>query len=305
MGLFKTIGEALFKTRNFLSEKIRKLVHSQWNEETFNELEQLLYEADIGSKIAEKFIQDLKIFLQNHPQANPEEILDHMKSYASKLLQVVQKPFGSLNKPQVFLIVGVNGTGKTTSIAKLAYLWKKEGKTVLLGAADTFRAGAIHQLCLWAEKIGVDIVKSSPHSDPSSVVFDTLTAGKSRNADIVLIDTAGRLQNKTDLMHELEKILRVCHKAIPGSPHETLLVLDATTGQNSLEQAQVFDQFTPLTGIIMSKLDGSAKGGVILPIVDTLQIPVRWIGTGEKIEDLAPFNIDEYVDGLLDSSEVR
>jgi fused signal recognition particle receptor len=222
-----------------------------------------------------------------------------MRTYAQNLLATPPKTHATTGHPLVFLIVGINGSGKTTSIAKLANLLKKEGKKVLLAAGDTFRAGAIDQLSLWAERLEVDIVKAQSGSDPSSVAFDALTAAKNRGCDVVLIDTAGRLQNKTDLMHELEKIRRVCNKVVPGSPHEIILVLDATIGQNAVEQAEVFHQFTPLTGILMAKLDGSAKGGVILPIYRELGIPIRWVGVGEQIDDLTPFNSSEYVSGLF------
>ncbi len=299
-GIFKKIKSALSKTRSFLGSKIRALFGSPWNEETFDQLEQILYQADIGTKVTQEFIEDLKGFLRKNPEASSEEILARMRTFAQDLLNAPPKTQASTGHPLVFLIVGINGSGKTTSIAKLANLLKKEGKKVLLAAGDTFRAGAIDQLSLWAHKLGVDIVKAQSGSDPSSVAFDALTAAKNRGSDVVLIDTAGRLQNKTDLMHELEKIRRVCNKVIPGSPHEIILVLDATIGQNAVDQAQVFHQFTPLTGILMAKLDGSAKGGVILPIYREMGIPIRWVGVGEQIDDLTPFNSSEYVSGLFE-----
>lgn len=296
----KKIKSALTKTRDFLSSKIRSLFSKPWNEETFDQLEKILYEADIGTTVTQELISDLKTFLRKNPQATPEEIITQMKTFVGRLLLMPPKIQPKTGKPLVFLIVGINGSGKTTSIAKLAHLFKSEGKKVLFAAGDTFRAGAIDQLALWADRLQIDIVKAKPGSDPSSVAFDALTAAKSRESDVILIDTAGRLQNKTDLMHELEKICRVCAKVIPGSPHEILLVLDATLGQNAVEQARIFHQFTPLTGILMAKLDGSAKGGALLPIYRELGIPIRWIGVGEKIEDLAPFNVDEYVSGIFE-----
>ena len=298
--IFKKIKSALSKTRSFLGAKIKALFGAPWNDETFDQLEQILYQADIGTQVTDEFIADLKVFLRKNPEASSEEILARMRTYAQNLLEIPPKTEPKTGHPQVFLIVGINGSGKTTSIAKLAHLLKKEGKKVLLAAGDTFRAGAIDQLSLWADKLGVDIVKAQSGSDPSSVAFDALTAAKNRSADIVLIDTAGRLQNKTDLMHELEKMRRTCNKVIPGSPHEIILVLDATIGQNAVDQAQVFHQFTPLTGILMAKLDGSAKGGVILPIYRQLGIPIRWVGVGEQIDDLTPFNASEYVAGLFE-----
>jgi fused signal recognition particle receptor len=299
-GIFKKIKSALTKTRSFLGSKIKALFSSPLDAETLNQLENILYQADIGSRVTQEFIDDLKEFLKKHPDPTPDEILARMRTYAQDLLDTAPKTTPKTGEPTVFLIVGINGSGKTTSIAKLAHLFKKEGKKVLLAAGDTFRAGAIDQLSLWADKIGVEIVKAQSGSDPSSVAFDALTAAKNRGMDVVLIDTAGRLQNKTDLMQELDKIRRTCNKVVPGSPHEIILVLDATIGQNAVEQAQVFHQFTPLTGILMAKLDGSAKGGVILPIYRELGIPIRWVGVGEHLDDLTPFDASEYVSGLFE-----
>jgi fused signal recognition particle receptor len=298
--IFKKIKSALSKTRDFLGSKIKALFGKPWNEETFDQLEQILYQADIGTQVTQEFIDDLKVFLRKNPEASSEEIVARMRSFAQTLLAAPPKTTPQTGYPLVYLIVGINGSGKTTSIAKLANLLKSEGKKVLLAAGDTFRAGAIDQLSLWADRLGVEIVKAQSGSDPSSVAFDALTAAKTRGADVILIDTAGRLQNKTDLMKELEKIRRVCNKVIPGSPHEIILVLDATIGQNAVDQAKVFHQFTPLTGILMAKLDGSAKGGVILPIYRELGVPIRWVGVGEQMDDLTPFNSAEYVSGLFE-----
>lgn len=300
LGIFKKIKSALTKTRSFLGSKIKALFSSPLDQETLHQLEEILYQADIGTQVTGEFIDDLKEFLRKNPNPTPDEILARMRTYAQDLLDHPSKITASSGHPLVYLIVGINGSGKTTSIAKLAHLLKKEGKKVLLAAGDTFRAGAIDQLSIWAEKIGVDIVKSKSGSDPSSVAFDALTAAKNRAMDVVLIDTAGRLQNKTDLMQELDKIRRTCNKVIPGAPHEIILILDATIGQNAVEQAQIFHQFTPLTGILMAKLDGSAKGGVILPIYRQLGIPIRWVGVGEQLDDLTPFNSSEYVSGLFE-----
>jgi len=303
-GIFKRIKSALTKTRSFLGSKIKALFSSSIDAETLEQLENILYQADIGSQVTGEFVDDLKQFLKKKPNPTPDEILARMRSFAQDLLDAAPKILSPnqsrAGEPLVYLIVGINGSGKTTSVAKLAHLLKKEGKKVLLAAGDTFRAGAIDQLSLWAGKIGVDIVKAQSGSDPSSVAFDALTAAKSRGIDAVIIDTAGRLQNKTDLMQELDKIRRVCNKVVPGSPHEIILVLDATIGQNAVEQAQVFHQFTPLTGILMAKLDGSAKGGVILPIYRELGIPIRWVGVGEQIDDLTPFDSNDYVLGLFE-----
>lgn len=302
LGFFKKIKTALTKTRSFLGSRLKALFGSPLTEEAYEKLEQILYEADIGTAVTEELITDVKKFLKRHPDAKPEEIIAQMEKHADEILSAPPKLAPKKGQPQVILIVGINGSGKTTSIAKLAALYKNEGKKVLVAAADTFRAGAIDQLTLWSEKLGIEIVKAQPGSDPSSVAFDALTAASKRGLDIVLIDTAGRLQNKTDLMQELEKIRRVCTKVIPDSPHEVLLVLDATTGQNAVEQAKIFNQFTPLTGIILAKLDGSAKGGVVLPIYKGLGVPIQWVGVGEKADDLIPFDKKSYLSGLFENN---
>jgi fused signal recognition particle receptor len=209
----------------------------------------------------------------------------------------------STASPHVILIVGVNGSGKTTSIAKLAHYYRAEGKSVLIAAGDTFRAAAIEQLETWGQRVGVPVIKSKPNGDPSAVAFDAIASAKAKSIDIVLIDTAGRLQTKTDLMQELAKVRRVCQKQIPDAPHETLLILDATVGQNALDAARVFHQFTPITGIVLTKLDGSAKGGIAVAIQKELKIPIRWIGLGEKESDLAFFDVEHYINALLGLKE--
>ncbi len=295
---YQKIKSALSKTRSLLSSKLQALFTKPWDEATFEELEQILYEADLGSAAASDFVQEIRKFLHKKPDATREEILKAFQAHALALLHTA--PPIPYKHPHVILIVGVNGSGKTTSIAKLAHILQKEGKKVLLAAGDTFRAAAIDQLSLWAEKLGCEIVKSKPGSDPAAVAFDALTAAKARGVDVVLLDTAGRLQNKKELMQELEKIRRTCSKVIPDAPHETLLVLDATTGQNALDQAATFHACTPLSGILLAKLDGSAKGGIILSIYKQLGIPVRWVGVGEKIEDLLPFDPESYVQALFE-----
>lgn len=296
---FKKIKSALTKTRSYLGTKLKALFRSPISEETYEKLEQILYEADIGSAVIENLIADVKKFLKNRSEADSKEIIDRMHNYAQGILSRTPKISRSRGHPHVILVVGINGGGKTTSIAKLAFHLKKEGKKVLVAAADTFRAGAIHQLSLWSEKLDIEIVKALPGSDPSSVAFDALTAATKRGLDVVLIDTAGRLQNKTGLMQELDKIGRVCTKVVPQAPHEILLVLDATTGQNGMEQAKTFNQFTPLTGIILTKLDGSAKGGVVLSIYQEMGIPIEWVGIGEGENDLIPFDPDSYLTALF------
>ncbi|CAM0117121.1 signal recognition particle-docking protein FtsY [Rhabdochlamydiaceae symbiont of Dictyostelium giganteum] len=300
---FKKLTSKVSKTTFYLGSRLKALFKDPLSEEQYEKLEQILYEADMGSQMTEAYIQEVKRFVKKHPGAQGEEILHHLRLYTESLLQLKSSPSSYQGSPHVILVVGVNGSGKTTSIAKLANSLKKEGKTVLLAAADTFRAGAVHQLTLWSEKIGVDIVKAKLGSDPSGVVFDALKSATSKKIDTVIIDTAGRLQNKADLMHELEKIQKTCLKVVEDAPHEVLLVLDATTGQNGVEQARVFHQFTPLTGIILSKLDGSAKGGIALPIYQELGIPIQWIGLGEKEGDFTPFDPHHYAKMLFDINE--
>lgn len=204
------------------------------------------------------------------------------------------------NLPMVILIIGVNGNGKTTSVAKLANRFVHSNHSVLIAAADTFRAAAIDQLEIWANRLNVDIVKGAPNSDSAAVTFDALAAAKARHSEVVIVDTAGRLHTRTDLMHELKKIKRACHKVHPNSPHETLLVLDATIGQNAIDQAKIFHEFTPITGIILTKLDGTAKGGIVVNIQRQLGIPVKFVGTGESLEDLEPFNPEEFAAALFE-----
>jgi fused signal recognition particle receptor len=285
------------KIKSYLSTKISQLFSKGYNEQAFEELEKLFYEADFGAQTAAELVDLVRGFVRKKPDAKTEDLLAFVKQELLKILS--PPPSVSHQHPHVILVVGVNGSGKTTSLAKLAALYQKQGKKVLVAAGDTFRAAAVEQLDTWAKRCGVDLVKAKPQSDPSGVVFDALSAALARKVDIVLIDTAGRLQNKTDLMHELAKVRKVCQKQIPDAPHETLLVLDGTVGQNAIDQAKTFHEFTPLTGIVLTKLDGSAKGGIAIAIHKQLKIPIRWVGTGEGSEDLAPFDPSRYVDALL------
>lgn len=285
------------KIKSYLSQKIRDLFSKGYDETAFEGLEQLFYEADLGATTAAELTLQVRAFVRKHPEAKTDELLAFVKQ---ELLKIVHAPtLVPLAHPHVILLVGVNGSGKTTTLAKLASFYQRQGKKVLVAAGDTFRAAAMEQLDTWAKRCGVDLIKSKPQSDPSGVAFDALAAAVARKVDIVLIDTAGRLQTKTDLMHELAKVRRVCQKQIPEAPHETLLVLDATVGQNALDQAKTFHEFTPITGIVLTKLDGSAKGGIAVAIQKQLNIPIRWVGLGEGAEDLAPFDPQEYVEALL------
>lgn len=299
---YQKIRKALSSTRSILGPKIAALFGKPWDDSTFESLEQILYEADLGTLCVDEFVSHLKTELRLKPTQNIQEILQILKKRSLEILATpssVSPSTPDTNEPLVILVVGINGSGKTTSIAKLALTFQKEGKKVLLGAGDTFRAAAIDQLSLWAEKLGIEIVKSKPGGDPSAVAFDSISAAKARGIDIVLLDTAGRLQNKTDLMLELEKIQKTCKKLSIKAPHETFLVLDATHGQNALDQARTFNRYVPLTGIVLTKLDGSAKGGIILSIYNELKIPIRWVGVGEKAEDLIPFEPESYIEALL------
>lgn len=299
---YEKIKGALSKTRSALSAQLKRLFKNPLDEKTFEELEKILYEADLGSFLSADFTEAVRAFLKKAPQSSFEEILDFLYERSLNILEappkISQKPL-TANEPKVILVVGVNGSGKTTSIAKLAKSFKEEGEKVLMAAGDTFRAAATEQLSIHATHLGIDLVKGQTGSDPSAVVYDALTAGKARGATVIMIDTAGRLQNKTDLMNELQKIQRTCQKVIPGSPHETFLVIDATSGQNAIDQAEIFHQFTPLSGLLLAKLDGTAKGGIALAIYKKLGIPIKWVGTGEKANDLMPFDAKSYAAALL------
>jgi fused signal recognition particle receptor len=279
---YDKISTALSKTRAVLGSKIRSLFKGSINADKLEQLEEILYEADLGVETASELTAKIKAAYAENPTLDSEAFI---KLIREELLSILKKQPSTLVQtdiqPAVILVVGVNGSGKTTSVAKLANLLQKEGKKVLLGAADTFRAAAIEQLEMWAHRLHIDIVKGHARSDPAAVAFDTVTAGKARNADIVIVDTAGRLHTKAPLMQELEKVKRSCNKVVSGAPHETLLVLDATIGQNALEQVKIFHSFTPITGLILTKLDGTAKGGIAIAIQKKFGIPIKFIGMGE------------------------
>lgn len=300
---FQKLKKALSKTGSLFGQKLKALFSTPLSEETLDQLEQLLYEADLGVKTAQELTKKIRVFHQQQPQATPEELTAEIRREIVAILNRQPHDIQSIpdnQGPLVILVVGVNGNGKTTSVAKLAKKFQDNGKKVLLAAADTFRAAAMEQLETWAHRLNIDIVKGIPKSDPASVVFDAVSAGKSREVDVVIIDTAGRLHTKTNLMQELEKIRRSCKKIYPDSPHETLLVLDATTGQNAIDQAKTFHQFTPITGLILTKLDGTAKGGIVVSIQQQLGMPVKFIGVGESIDDLEPFQPEAFVSALFD-----
>lgn len=301
---FSKIQKALGKTRLFLGSRFTEILSKPLSEETLEMLEELLFEADLGSKLSAHIVDHIRLFAKKHPSAKPSDFIQEIKGLSKAILEkppVVQGKEPKQGEPQVILMVGVNGSGKTTSTAKLARQCMLQKKSVLLAAGDTFRAAAVEQLGVFAKRLNIDCVKGKSGGDPSSVIFDALTAAKAREVKVVIADTAGRLQTKRDLMEELAKIKRVCQKVVSDSPHETYLVLDATTGQNAIDQANIFNSFTPLTGLILTKLDGSAKGGIVLSIYHEMGIPIKYIGVGEGIDDIEPFQVDSFVNALFDT----
>jgi fused signal recognition particle receptor len=297
--------DGLSKTRDNFSGKVNDLVarYRKVDEDFFEELEEILIQADVGFDTVMKLIEDLKMEVKRRNIQDPQEV---QSVISEKLVDIYNAGEGQSSKLNiqedgltVILFVGVNGVGKTTTIGKLGHKFKSEGKSVLLAAGDTFRAGAIEQLEVWGERAGVDVIKQAEGSDPAAVMYDAIKAAKSRKVDILICDTAGRLQNKVNLMKELEKVKRVIEREVPGAPHEVLLVLDATTGQNALIQAKTFKEVTNVSGIVLSKLDGTAKGGIVLAIRNELKIPVKYVGLGEKMDDLQEFNAEQYVYGLF------
>ena len=304
----ESLDQGLQKTKESFFGKIAKAVagKSTIDEEVLDEVENALVGADVGIDTTVKIIDRLEQRVAKDKYLNTSELNNLIKQEIQQLLVATPQDTSYVNyelpsghKPHVILVVGVNGVGKTTTIGKLAHNFSKAGKAVLLGAADTFRAAAVDQLTIWSERTNVPIVKKEMGSDPASVAYDTVISGISRNSDVILIDTAGRLHNKAHLMEELSKIKRVIQKVIPDAPHEVMLVLDGSTGQNALEQARHFTAATEVTALAITKLDGTAKGGVVLAIADQFKIPVKFIGVGEKAEDLLVFDKQDFVEGLF------
>lgn len=300
MGIFSKIKEGLKKTRTGIFGKINSVLNSftKIDEELFEEIEEILIMGDVGVKTAEYICNELRAKVKKEGIKDPNEIQGLLNSIISDILSGGQN-LNINTKPSVILVIGVNGVGKTTTIGKMAAELQKQGKKVILAAADTFRAAAIDQLVIWADRAKVDIVKQNEGSDPAAVVFDAISAAKSRNADVIICDTAGRLHNKKNLMSELEKIKRIIDRELPDADKEVLLVLDATTGQNAVNQAREFKNIAGITGIVLTKLDGTARGGVVLAIKNDLDVPVKYIGVGEGIDDLQPFNPDEFTEALF------
>lgn len=296
--------QGLTKTRESFSAKVNDLVkrYRKVNEEFFEELEEILIGADVGVVTVMDLVEILKDEARARNIQDPAELKTVITEKLAELLSKDEQDTKlniQENEMTIILVVGVNGVGKTTTIGKLAYRFVQEGKKVVLAAGDTFRAGAIQQLEVWGERVGADVIKHQEGADPAAVIYDAIQSARSKNADILICDTAGRLQNKVNLMKELEKVKRVISREVPDAPHEVLLVLDATTGQNALSQAKVFKEATDVSGIVLTKLDGTAKGGIVLAIRHELDIPVKFVGLGEQMEDLQPFDADTFVYGLF------
>ena len=301
MGLFKKIKEGLKKTRDSVVSQIDSMLKSftKIDEELFEELTELLVMGYVGIQTAEQITDELRVRVKKEGIKDPKEITQLLQEVVADMLRGDEELKIS-TKPSIILVIGVNGVGKTTTIGKLANNLKKQGKSVLLAAADTFRAAAIEQLEIWADRSGCDIVRQNEGSDPAAVIYDAISAAKARNTDVIICDTAGRLHNKKHLMDELAKIGRVIDRELPDADKEYLLVLDATTGQNAVNQAEQFSKATGITGIVLTKLDGTAKGGVVLAIKNGLGIPVKYIGVGEQIDDLQEFVPEDFAKALFD-----
>lgn len=306
MGIFKKINFGLTKTRNKMAGAIDDMLDSfdEVTDDLYTELEEILVMGDVGVTTAVEITERLRTEVAKGKIKGSEAIRKQIKTIVAEMLYGGED-MGLITVPSIILVIGVNGVGKTTTIGKMASMYKAQGKSVILGAADTFRAAAIDQLQIWADRSGVDIVKHKEGADPAAVVFDTINAAKARDSEIIIIDTAGRLHNKKNLMDELNKIYRVIDRELPYSDREVLLVLDATTGQNAVNQAREFKSVADITGIVLTKLDGTARGGVVLAIKNELGIPVKFIGVGEQIDDLQPFKPEAFADGLFDKIDYK
>lgn len=298
LSLYERMRNKLIKTADNFKEKIENVMYmGSFDDDFFDELEETLILSDLGAHTSVKITEALRAKIIETKSKSKEEVVGFLKEILVNMVQVESE---SLQTPVIMLVVGVNGVGKTTSIAKLSERYKKEGKKVIIAAADTFRAAAVEQLDEWAKRVGVDIIKSSTGADPSSVIFDAIGAAKARRADVLICDTAGRLHNKVNLMKELEKISKVINREGEGFNIHNLMVLDATTGQNAINQAQVFHECVDISGIVLTKLDGTAKGGIAISIIDEMQIPIEYVGIGEKSEDLIDFDPKKFVDMLFE-----
>ena len=301
-GFFQRLKDGLFKTHQGMVSKIDQLISGKKkiDDLLLEELEEILITSDIGVKTTRQLLDKVSEKVKRKELEDADQLKKALQEEMFLILRQQESPLNvSSANPFVIMVIGVNGTGKTTTLSKMAQKFKSQGKSVLLVAGDTFRAAAIEQLEIWGQRVGCEVVKHQSGSDPSAVVFDALRAGKARHSDIIIVDTAGRLHTKVNLMEELKKVKRIMAREIPDSPHEILLVLDATTGQNAISQAKMFNRELGVTGIALTKLDGTAKGGILISISDELKIPIRYIGIGEKAEDLRDFNARDFVDALF------
>ncbi len=302
MGIFDKFRKGLEKSRSAVLGRLAGVFKaSRLDETVYEEMEEALLASDVGTETSLWMVERVRKLAREKKVTSPEDLPGCLKQAMEEALESADPSMNmAQDGPTIVMVVGVNGAGKTTSIGKLAYHYRQQGKKVLLAAGDTFRAAAIEQLVSWGERAGVEVVRHQQGADPAAVIFDGIAAAKSRKYDIVLCDTAGRLHNKAHLMAELAKVSKVASQALPGAPHEVLLVVDGTTGQNALTQTQMFSQVAPLTGIIVTKLDGTAKGGVVLPIVREYGLPVKWVGIGEQLDDLEPFSAESFASALCD-----
>ena len=301
---FDRVKAGLEKTKNNFVKKVETIVigYAEIDDDFLDDLEATMLTGDLGPKTTAYLMKEIRRGVTEGIINNTSEVMPFMEERITEMLGA-QEEVLELHKPEVILVVGVNGVGKTTTIAKLAHYYAEQGKKVIIAAGDTFRAAASEQLSIWADRVGVSIVKHKEGADPAAVVFDACASAVAKEADLVIVDTAGRLHTKVNLMEELKKIGRVADKQIPGAPHQTLLVLDGTTGQNAVSQAKLFGEAVPVTGIVVTKLDGTAKGGVVISIKEELGVPVRWIGVGEQMDDLRPFNAKEFANALFYKGE--
>lgn len=303
-GLFQRLQKGLSKTRSTFTGRLDRLFlgKKEITDDLLEELEEILFTSDIGVTTTQELIDSVQEKVVRKELKDPEKLKDALRDHILSFLKVpaVSHPVPEQGEPLVILVIGVNGVGKTTTIGKAAQRFRMEGKQVMLVAADTFRAAAVEQLVVWGERVGAEVIRQKAGADPSAVVFDGLTAAISRKIDVVFIDTAGRLHTKTNLMEELAKIHRVAGRKLPGAPHEVWLVLDATTGQNAISQVEMFNKALGLSHIILTKLDGTAKGGIVVGILQQFKIPVKYIGIGEKLNDLRPFNAEDFVRAIFD-----